>query len=93
MNKVGNGCWCSEFNVNPKNWKSTKKTNSIRVIEYYFHDPAFKSLYPGGYQKTIKSGINWHKTAIECRAVVNDLIELEAKMLRLQGYLHRLRQH
>lgn len=89
MINLPNNCWCSEFGVYPKNWKTAKADLSKTwYIQYYFHDPAFKDEqgYRYGKMVLIKSGINRLKTLAERQEAVKALIEAELYLLQVEGY-------
>ena len=54
-----NGCKRSEFNVSPKNWKTTKAdVKSVWYADCRFYDPNHAILFPKGKIIRIKGGIN-----------------------------------
>ena len=54
-----NGCKRSEFNVFPKNWKTTKAdVKTVWYADCRFYDPQHSALFPKGKIIRIKGGIN-----------------------------------
>jgi site-specific recombinase XerC len=87
MLQLPNGCSCSEPSVFPKNWKSTSASvKKSWYIQYYFHDPAYKTKYKNGCLKIIKNNINRFKTAAERREAIQITLDELLMMLQYEGY-------
>lgn len=87
MNMLPSGCRYSDFNVFPSNWNTTRASIKKQWrIEYRFYDPAYAELYPDGYQKFIKSGINRIKDLVARQQLLQDLYDQEIDLLVNQGY-------
>ena len=88
-----NGCKCSELQVNPKNWDTSKASIKKNWYIYYrFYDPKAKELYPKGKLRIIK-GMNDAKTLGERQEVVRALMSLELNELKTLGYNPITEQH
>ncbi|TDH19777.1 hypothetical protein EXU57_22210 [Segetibacter sp. 3557_3] len=84
------GCSCSEITVYPKNW-NLKGASLAKdwYIQYYFHDPSFKTDPKLKYGKLciVKGGINRFKTLAERRNAVKVLMDNELNIvLKSEAY-------
>ncbi len=86
MKLLPNDCRCSEFNVFPSNWKTTKaKLSPNWYADCRFIDPKHLDKYPKGKPIRIKGGINRFNTIDERRAALVKLIG-EMEGLLNEGY-------
>lgn len=88
MIQLPNQCYCSDFNVHPKNWKSTRA--SVRkewYITYRFYDPQYKQnpKYKNGKLVMLK-GMNGFKRLSDRQQAVYDIIQQETAKLKEKAY-------
>lgn len=91
MHNLPNNCRRSEFNIFPKNWNTTRAPitrggKNVRWrIEYRFYDDRYKTQYPKGKQKSIKTGVNRINTLEGRQQIFRTLLKLEKELLD-KGY-------
>lgn len=88
MLQLPNHCCCSDFNVHPQNWKSTRA--SIRkdwYITYRFYDPLYKAnpKFKNGKLVMLK-GMNHFKTLSHRQQATLDIINREMVQLQEKAY-------
>lgn len=90
---LSNGCYRSEIEVTPKNWKKTpnsKKVEQLLInkewrIYYRFYDPAYKGTKLWGKLIPVK-GMNGHKDLATRQDVTAALLSKEKEKLDRMGY-------
>ncbi len=82
MINLPNNCYCSDFNVFPKNWKSKNAKTTVNwYIKYRFYD----SKYQQPKQVMVK-GMNQFKTLPERQQATSNALSLELDKLLNQGF-------
>lgn len=86
MIQLPNGCRRSEFNVVPKNWKTSKaKVSDTWYFECRFIDPVHQSRWPKGKITRVKAGINLITKLSDKKSAMSALIA-EFERLFDDGY-------
>lgn len=85
VTKTTNGCYFSEFWVNPKNWKKATKKDLDKdwYVQCAFYDPRFEKKYPKGFP--FRKKVNKIKDLDERKAVVLFLLKTLPEQLQ-NGY-------